>query len=236
MIPSAPARCSARAPRRRNGARSRDSRRARARRCRGAWLLGFVAGLVAGAVGVRGGRPRLLGERGDRERAAGGVLEHLGRLVGGARVELDEQVDDDLVVVVLVEADVGEELARAVVAERGVAERVAGLRAGARSRPRRSRPSRCRRRPTACPRSSAPSGPRSARRGRRGTEVRLVVHAVQALHDGLLELVDDLGTLAGVGVDPVDALVMDLHLQIGRPAAVAAQPARLGVVPSPSGF
>ena len=56
---------------------------------------GFVAGLVAGAVGVRGRRPRLLGERGDRERAAGGLLEHLGGLLDRARVELDEQVDDD---------------------------------------------------------------------------------------------------------------------------------------------
>jgi hypothetical protein len=42
------------------------------------------------------------------------LLEHLGGLLGRARVELDEQVDDDLVLVVLVEAHVGEELTRAV--------------------------------------------------------------------------------------------------------------------------
>ena len=58
---------------------------------------------------------------------AGGVLEHLGRLLGRPRVELDEQVHDDLVVLVLVEAHVREELARAVVAEGGVGERVARL-------------------------------------------------------------------------------------------------------------
>ena len=97
------------------------------------------------------------------------LLEHLGRLLGRARVELDEQVDDDPVVLVLVEAHVREELARPVVAEGGEGQRVAGLRARARlDRPRR-RPSRCTTRPTACRRSCAPSGPRSARRGRRGS-------------------------------------------------------------------
>ena len=50
------------------------------------------------------------------------------------------------------------------------------------------------------------------------------MHAVQALHDGLLELVDDLAALAGLRVDLVDALVVHLHLEVGRPAAVAAQP------------
>jgi hypothetical protein len=59
----------------------------------------------------------------------------------------------------------------------------------------------------------------------------LVVHAVEALHDRLLELVDDIRALAGVGVDLVDPLVVDLDLQILRPAAIAPQPAtraRLG--------
>ena len=55
-------------------------------------------------------------------------------------------------------------------------------------------------------------------------EVRLVVHAVQALHDGLLQLVDDVGALAGDRVDAVDALVVDLDLEVLGPAAVAAQP------------
>ena len=58
-------------------------------------------------------------------------------------------------------------------------------------------------------------------------EVRLVVHAVQALHDGLLQLVDDLGALAGRRIDPVDALVVDLHLEVrstssGSSAATSA--------------
>ena len=33
-------------------------------------------------------------------------------------------------------------------------------------------------------------------------QMGLVVHALQALHDGLLHLVDDLAALAGLGVDP----------------------------------
>src|SRR5207249_12309319 len=56
-------------------------------------------------------------------------------------------------------------------------------------------------------------------------EMGLVVHAVEALHDGLLELVDDFGSLAGLRVDLVDALVVDLDLEVLRPAAIAAQPA-----------
>src|SRR5260370_22494068 len=57
------------------------------------------------------------------------------------------------------------------------------------------------------------------------TEVRLVVHAIQALHDRLLELVDHFRALARLGIDLVDSLVVDLHLEVLRPAAVAAQPA-----------
>src|SRR5260370_35417892 len=57
------------------------------------------------------------------------------------------------------------------------------------------------------------------------TEVRLVVHAIQALHDRLLELVDHFRALASLGIDLVDSLVVDLHLEVLRPAAVTAQPA-----------
>ena len=55
------------------------------------------------------------------------LLHHLGRLVRRARVELHQHVDDDLVLLVLVEAHVREELARAVVAERGEGERLGRL-------------------------------------------------------------------------------------------------------------
>ena len=55
--------------------------------------------------------------------------------------------------------------------------------------------------------------------------MRLVVHALEALDDGLLHLVDDLAALAALGVDPVDPLVVNLDLEVLRPAAVAAQPA-----------
>ena len=55
-------------------------------------------------------------------------------------------------------------------------------------------------------------------------QMRLVVHAVQALDDGLLQLVHDVGALAGDGIDAMDALVVDLDLEVLGPAAVAAQP------------
>jgi hypothetical protein len=42
----------------------------------------------------------------------------------------------------------------------------------------------------------------------------LVVHAVQALHHRLLQLFDDFGSLARVGVYLVDPLVVDLNLQL----------------------
>ncbi len=101
--------------------------------------------IASALVGGGGRRTRLLGQRGDGQDAARGLLEHLGGLVQRARVQLDEQVDGDArVVLVLVEAHVGEELARAVVAERGVGERVARLRARCRSRRRRRRRSRSR--------------------------------------------------------------------------------------------
>src|SRR4051794_38176795 len=52
------------------------------------------------------------------------------------------------------------------------------------------------------------------------------MHAVEALDDGLLDLVDDVGAFAGFRIDPEDALVAHLHLEVVRPAAVAPQPAR----------
>ena len=55
-------------------------------------------------------------------------------------------------------------------------------------------------------------------------EMGLVVHAVEALDDRLLDLLDPLGGLAGIGVDADNRVVMNLGLEAGRPAAVAAQP------------
>ena len=43
----------------------------------------------------------------------------------------------------------------------------------------------------------------------------LVVHALEALNDGLLKLVNYLGALACARVDLMDALVMDLNLKVG---------------------
>jgi hypothetical protein len=45
-------------------------------------------------------------------------------------------------------------------------------------------------------------------------EVRLVVHAFQALHDRFLQLVDDLAAFARLGIDLVDPLVVHLHFEI----------------------
>jgi hypothetical protein len=44
--------------------------------------------------------------------------------------------------------------------------------------------------------------------------MRLIVHAFQALHDGFLDLVDDLRALARLRVDLVDALVVDLEFEV----------------------
>ena len=142
-----------------------------------------------------------------------------------ARVELDQQVDDDAVVVVLVEAHVREELARAVITEGGVGERVAGVRAGAgldvvgvdRDGARRD-PRRAGDHPLPAVLDRLDAAVVEA-------EVRLIVHALQALHDRLLHLIDDVGALSGLGIDAVDALVVELDLEVLGPAAVAAQPA-----------
>ena len=156
--------------------------------------------------------------------AARGLVEHLGGLLGGARVELDEQVHDDLVLVVLVVAHVGEELARAVIAERRVGERVGrlGARAGL-DRVGIDR-DRARRDPGRAGDHALPAVLDRLDAAVVEAEVRLVVHAVEALHDGLLDLVDDLAALPADGVDAVDSLVVDLDLELLRPASVAAQP------------
>ena len=134
-------------------------------------------------------------------------------------------MDGDPVVVVLVEAHVGEELARSVLAERGVGERVPGVRAsarldvvvddghGARRDPRRAGDHPL---PAVLDRLDAPIMER---------EMRLVVHAIHALDHSLMHLVDDLAALAGVGVDPVYPLVVHLHYEVLGPTAVAAKPA-----------
>ena len=54
------------------------------------------------------------------------------------------------------------------------------------------------------------------------------MQAVEALDDRLLDLLDRIDGLAGVEVDLQDALVVKLNLEVLRPAAVAAKPARLG--------
>ena len=52
------------------------------------------------------------------------------------------------------------------------------------------------------------------------------MHAVEALDDRFLDLVDALGEDPGLGVDAADRVVVDLDLEVLRPAAVAAQPGR----------
>ena len=56
----------------------------------------------------------------------------------------------------------------------------------------------------------------------------LVVEAVEALDDRLLHLLDGVDGLAGIGVNLQYALVVKLHLEVLRPTAITAKPARLG--------
>ena len=121
---------------------------------------------------------------------------------GGAGVELDQEVDDDLLVVVLVEADVGEELAHAGVAEGAVGEELDRLRPGAALDPVLVDPDRAGGDP-----GGAGDHPLPAVLDRHYVvvlegEVGLVVHAVEALDDRFLHLVDAFGEGAGLGVDP----------------------------------
>ena len=51
--------------------------------------------------------------------------------------------------------------------------------------------------------------------------MRLVVKAVEALHDRLLHLLDRLDRLARLRIDLEDTLVVNLDLEVLRPAAVA---------------
>jgi hypothetical protein len=72
---------------------------------------------------------RRRGTSANGDRPARRLLQYLGRLLGRARVQLDQQMHHDPLLVVLVETHVGEELTRPVIAERGVRESVARLRA-----------------------------------------------------------------------------------------------------------
>jgi hypothetical protein len=176
------------------------------------------------AAGGDRGRPRLLREGRDDERAAGGLVEHRAGLVLRAGVELHEQVGDDLVALVGVKADVGEELLRPRVAERRVGERLAGLGARARLDVVRRDGHGAGGDPRRAHHEALPAGLVGLQAPVDEEEVRLVVHAVQALHDGLLLLLDGVHRRAGGGVDAVDPVVVDVELQRRRPAAIAPHP------------
>src|SRR5829696_694130 len=135
-------------------------------------------------------------------------------------------MDDDPLLVVLVEADVGEELARACLAEGPVGEELGGLRAraaldlvlvhchGAGGDPRRPGDHPL---PAVLDRDDPVVLDR---------QVRLVMEAAQALNDRLLDFVEALRGLAALGVDPEDCVVVHLHLEVPGPAAIAAKPRR----------
>ena len=157
--------------------------------------------------------------------AARRILEHLGRFLGRSGVQLYEQVHDDPVIVVLVEAHMREELARPVVAEGRVGEGVAGLRArtgldvlGVDGDRAGRHPWRTRDHPLPAILDGLDASIVEAK-------MRLIVHALKALDDRFLHLVDDVGAFAALRVDPVDSFVVDLNLEVLGPAAVAAQPA-----------
>jgi hypothetical protein len=54
--------------------------------------------------------------------------------------------------------------------------------------------------------------------------VRLIVHAIEALHNRLLNLVDPLCGFPAEGIYFQDRVVVNLRLEVLRPAAVAAEP------------
>jgi hypothetical protein len=54
------------------------------------------------------------------------------------------------------------------------------------------------------------------------------VHALEALDDRFLHLVYDFAALAGLGVDPVDPLVVNLDLEVLGPTAVTTEPTAYG--------
>jgi hypothetical protein len=134
-------------------------------------------------------------------------------------------VHDDSVLVVLVEADVGKELTRAVIAERRVGERVARLGPGARLHLLSVDGDRAGRDPRGTRDHPLPAVLDRLHAVVVEPQMGLVMHAFQALHHRLLHLVHNLAALARFRVDPVDPLVVDLHLEVLGPAAVAAQPA-----------
>ena len=154
-----------------------------------------------------------------------GLVENLGRLLRRAGVEFDEQVHDDAVIVMLVETHVGEELPGPVIAERRIGQRVAGIRAGARLDVVGVDGHRAGRDPRGPGDHPLPAVLDRLEATVVEAEMRLVVHALAALHDRLLHLVDDLPALARLRVDLVDTLVMHLHFEVLRPASVAPQPA-----------
>jgi hypothetical protein len=59
--------------------------------------------------------------------------------------------------------------------------------------------------------------------------MRLVVHAIEALHDRLLDLVDAVGRFTGVVIDAKDRVVVDLRFESLRPAAITTEPG--GAIP-----
>jgi hypothetical protein len=131
-----------------------------------------------------------------------------------AGVELDEQVHHDPIIVMLVEAHMGEELPRAMVAERGVGEGVPGLRARAGLDVVGIDGDRARGDPRCAGDHPLPAVLDRLDAAVVEAQVRLVVHALQALHHRLLHLVHYLAALAAGRIDAVDSLVVDLNLEV----------------------
>src|SRR5690242_5117425 len=123
------------------------------------------------------------------------------------------------------EADVGEKFPCPVIAERRVGQGVAGLGAGAGLDVVRIDGDRARGDPWGAGDHPLPAVLDRLDPTVVESEMGLVVHALEALHDGLLHLVDDLSALAALGIYSMDAFVMDLDLEILRPTPVATKPA-----------
>src|SRR5690349_7537723 len=187
------------------------------------WWGAIETGSVRFVRGVSRGAG-LLGKRGDLERSVGSCFEYVGRLFGRAGVELDQHVDHDLLLLVLVEANVGEELAHAGFAEGAVGEELGSFGARAAFDPVLIDAHRAGGDPRGAGDHPFPAVLDGNHPVVLEAEVRLVVHAVDALNQGLLDLVDSLGQHAVLGVDAADRVIVQLDLEVLGPAAVATQP------------
>ncbi|MBK8295471.1 MAG: hypothetical protein IPK93_12225 [Solirubrobacterales bacterium] len=123
-------------------------------------------------------------------------------------------MDGDLVLVVLVETHVGEELPGSGIAKSSIGEEVDRFRAGAGLDLAAFDGDRARGDPGSAGHQPFPAVFDRHHPVTVESEVRLVVHAVEALDHRLLDVVDSFGRHAGLRVDLAQGVVMDLDFEV----------------------